>query len=57
MALTKKIKDTIQERAQRNPEFREGLLSESIGYFYQEIYQQEKHCYEITLTQQLDLKN
>ena len=30
MALTRNFKDTIQERAARDPEFREGLLSESI---------------------------
>ncbi len=30
MALTKNFKDTIKERAQRDPEFRKGLLSESI---------------------------
>ncbi|MFQ5688197.1 MAG: DNA-binding protein [Candidatus Scalindua sp.] len=30
MALTKKFKDTIQARALREPEFREGLLRESV---------------------------
>ncbi|MGR3303957.1 MAG: transcriptional regulator [Candidatus Scalindua sp.] len=30
MALTKSFKDTIQARALRDPEFREGLLKESI---------------------------
>ncbi|MCP4266008.1 MAG: transcriptional regulator [Candidatus Brocadiaceae bacterium] len=30
MALTKSFKDTIQARALREPEFREGLLKESI---------------------------
>ena len=33
MALTRKFKDTVLERAQRDPAFREGLLTEAMECF------------------------
>jgi len=33
MALTRKFKDTVLKRAQRDPEFRKGLLTEALECF------------------------
>lgn len=33
MALTRKFKDTVQERARHDPAFREGLLTEALECF------------------------
>ena len=34
MALTKSFRDTVRERAQRDPEFRQGLLREGLSLCY-----------------------